>query len=426
MSEVLRKHLGERIYQIMFKRIVLIIIVLCSVDFYTLIYIPEVIQKSGDIIAIGLIIAFLILMYFYDRSKPLPKSFIFPIVLIFISVTISMLAAYGLQDQGIPITLWSQRAIYYYLLYFLLSRLRPDPEFIMKLVIYMGAAYMIIYIAQSIVYPYPLLSYKLFFNRGTLRIFMPGAGYYQLGYYLCLYLFFRDYKISNLLYIVAALVVTVLIGSRQLLASIVLVSLLFLVLNQVVKAKFALLTLAAFSLIPLYLLFQDIFNAMLEVTSAQSEYIEDNIRVRAAKFFLTDFLNSPIAYLTGNGMNGNHSLYGLNVQRYALKYGFYQSDVGLVGDYVKYGLLFIVGVIITLIKVLKAKLPDKSIFVKYFFLGITMMMFTGGSIFANSDSVVILCLIFYIIDSKAYLKNSMPEDKSKLLSGPSRTPIQDV
>ena len=390
----------------MFKKIVIIIIILCSVDFFTLIFIPDVIQKGADILALGLTVVLLVLMYFYDNSTPITRSFNFPIILIFISVAISMFAAYAFQDQGITITLWSQRAIYYYLVYYLLSRLRPHPDFIMKVILWFGAAYMIIYIAQSIVYPFELLSYRLFLDRGTVRIFMPGAGYFQLGYYISLYLFFKNYKLSNLLYLLSALVVIVLLGSRQLLASTILITFLFLFLNQVVKAKAVLITMMIISLLPLYFLFKDILMAMVEVTTSQSKFVEENIRIRAAEFFLTDFLNSPIAYFTGNGAHGNSSMYGLRVQKFSLQYGFYQSDIGLIGDYVRFGLIYVVGVLIFIFKVFKSQLPDKSVAVKYFFIAIILMMFTGSSTFSNSSGIVILCLMFYIVDSMKLLNQS--------------------
>lgn len=389
----------------MFKKGVVILVILCSVDFFTLAFIPEVVQKGADILAIGLIAALMVILLIYDHADSIPKNFILPIIMIFIAMAVSMFAAYAYQDQAISVTLWSQRAIYYYLFYFLLSRFRLHPEFIMKLITYFGAIYMAIYIVQNIVYPYELISYRLFSDRSTLRIFMPGAGYYQLGYYLCLYLFFKNHRISNLLYILCALVVTVLLGSRQLIASLVLITIIFLIFNRVVKAKAVLIPMMVVSLIPLYFLFQEVFNAMLELTGDQATNLNDNIRVRATKFFLTDFLQTPFSYVTGNGAEGN-SLYGLRIQKYSLQYGFYQSDVGLIGDYTKYGILFIIGVFISLIKVFRAKLTGKNVFVKYFMLGVTLMLFTGSSAYANTANVVVLCLIFYFIDASIYLQDN--------------------
>lgn len=390
----------------MIKKGVVIFILLCSVNFFTIVFIPEAIQKGAHIPAIGLIVALLVLLLIYDHSKPIPKSFSLPIILIFIAMIISMFAAYVFQDQRISITLWSQRAIYYYLFYFLLSRFRLHPEFILKLIIYMGVVYMTIYIIQNIIYPIELVSYRLFSDRSTLRIFLPGAGYYQLGYYLCLYRIFRKFRIFDLLYILSALVVTVLLGSRQLIASIILVSFLFLILNRVVKAKLILVPMIILSVVPFYYLFQDVFEAMLEVTTSQSAGLTENIRFRSARFFLTDFMHHPISYITGNGAEGNNSLYGLKIQKYGLKYGFYQSDIGLIGDYVKYGILFVVGVALSLFKVFKKELIGQEVFVKYFMLGVTLMLLTGSSAFANSANVAVICLILYYIDASLYLQDN--------------------
>ena len=388
----------------MLKKGVVILIVLCSIDFFSIILVPEAVLKGADIIGVSLTVAFLLLLSIYDNSKAIPKRFTGPIIWIFLATLISMFAAYGYRNQDIPVTLWAQRGIYYYLFYFLLSKLRLHPDFIVKMIIYLGTVYMVIYIAQNIVYPFELISYELFADRGTLRIFMPGAGYLQLGYFLSLYLFFQDYKMKNLLYIVGALVVFVLIGSRQLLGSIGLVTILFLLLNRVVKVKAILIPMMIASIIPLYYLFQDIFDAMMDVTNDQGDNLQDNIRVRAARYFLTEFFPTSFSYLSGNGAEGRHSIYGLKVQRLATQYQFHQSDLGLIGDYTKYGVLFLIGVSVSLFKVFSARLTGLSKSVKYFMLGVFLMLFTGSSAFGNGGNVVVICLIFYIIDANIYME----------------------
>lgn len=396
----------------MFKKVLVILVILCSIEFFTIILVPEVVLKAAPLLGIGLTLAMLLLMGIYDRTPAIPRNFTIPVVILLVSALVSTFAAYGFWNQNLEVTLWAQRSMYFYLFYFLLSKFRLHPDILMKAIIFLGGVYMLIYIGQSIIYPIKLVSYRVFSDRGTLRIFMPGAGYLQLGYYLCLYLFFRDYKLSNLAYVIGALVVFVLVGSRQLLASIGLITIIFLLLNRVVRVKALLIPLMISSVIPIYFLFQDVFIAMLDVTSNQGSDWKNDIRVRAASFFLTDFFPSPFAYLTGNGTEGTSSIYGLKVQGYALRYGFFQSDIGLIGDYVKFGPLFLIGVFASLFTVIRAKLTGELIFVKYFILGVILMLFTGSSAFGNGGNIVVLCLVFYIVDASLYI-NANPELEKK-------------
>jgi len=71
----------------MLKKGIVILIVLCSVDFFTLIFIPELVQKAADIPGIGLIGAFLLLMLFYDSTPGIPRRFNTPIVLMLLAMS---------------------------------------------------------------------------------------------------------------------------------------------------------------------------------------------------------------------------------------------------------------------------------------------------------------------------------------------------
>jgi hypothetical protein len=82
-------------------------------------------------------------------------------------------------------------------------------------------------------------------------------------------------------------------------------------------------------------------------------------------------------------------------------YGFFMSDLGLIGDYVRFGVLYIIGVIIVFVKVFRTKFPEKYMFIKYYFYVMLLTLFTGGSAFADGSNIVTLCIIMYLID---YLK----------------------
>ena len=188
----------------------------------------------------------------------------------------------------------------------------------------------------------------------------------------------------------------VLMGSRQAIAAIVLITLLFILQTKIVKSKVLLFLIIGMAFIPIFFLFQDIILAMFEVTQKQSQTIESNIRLKAAKFFLTDFFPNGWAYFTGNGASGS-SLYGLRIFRYSNEYRYYQSDIGLIGDYTKYGFLFVLGVMIILYRVLIKKIPEKLMFIKYKFMAMILTLVTGAGP-GGAHSIVTNCLLLYLLD----------------------------
>ncbi len=395
----------------MLKKGILLLILLASIDFYTLAIFPDVIQKSFEFLGISIALFFFVLFYLYDRSPRIPEHYSAPILILLFGVFISMFGAMAYHEQSFAMTLWGERFIFFYLVYFLLSKLKVEPEFIMKASIVFGFIYIFLYIVQYSLYPRDIVMARKFVDRGTLRIFMPGSGYLVIGYFISLYYFFKNYRLIHLVYIIASLIVYVLLGTRQVIAAVGLTTILFLFQSKVVKLKVILIPLMILSVIPIYFLFQNIFDSMLDVTTHQSSNVEGDIRFRAMHFFLFEFFPNTISYITGNGMYGGTSPYAMQVNSYAEVYHFFMSDLGMIGDYVKFGAFFVLGVLIMFIKVFTTKLPEKYMFIKYNFYIILMTLVTGGSAFADGATIVILCLFYYIIDYYKYEKN-LPAESS--------------
>lgn len=404
----------------MLKRILLIIIILCSLKFYQLAFLPEMIIKVTEWIGIGLIFGLLIIYIVYSREKLYKQKFAFPIILILISVLISMFAAYAYHDQSFLRTAIAQRAIYFYFIYFLLHYMKMEGVFIIKLIMIFGLTYIVIYLAQYMIFPVQITYSHMFIDRGTLRIFLSGAGYLVIGYFIYLYLTFKAFRIRYVFFMLLAYGIFVLLGTRQIIASILLLTILFILQSRVVKSKLLIFSLIGLSIVPIFLLFQDIIIAMFDVTLEQSQAVESNVRVRAAEYFLTEFYPSGFAYFTGNGMHGN-SMYGLKIIRIMEEYKFFQSDIGLIGEFTQYGMLFLIGVSVILYRVLTVKLPEKLMFIKYNFLGIILTLVTGSGAFGSSgtnvliNSMVLYLVDLYLNDNKAFL--NFPSRKKENIDG---------
>lgn len=240
---------------------------------------------------------------------------------------------------------------------------------------------------------------------------MPGSGYIVITYFIALTQYFINKEIKYLLLCFVALIIFVLLGTRQLLAAIALLTIFSLILGQQVKSKAGFGILIVIAVIPVFFLFKDIFIAMFELSQSQVGNIESNIRVKAAIFFLFEFFPNQLAYFIGNGVPSSNSSYGMEIANYMESFGFYQSDIGLIGDYTKFGVLFVIGQLVIMIRIIFTRIPEKYMFIKYNFLGIAMVLFMGKGSFGSGDNIVINCLLLYILDTYLFSKRELKDEE---------------
>jgi len=382
----------------MIRKVVLIMIILFSLKFYSLIFIPEVVIKVSDWIGIAMIAAFTILFMFYNREPLMKQHFSLPIFMILFSVVLSMFGAYVFQDQSFMATAYGQRVIYFYFIYFMLHYLRVPGDFIVRTILTFALVYMGLFLLQYVLYPRLITTSKVFMDRGTVRIFLSGAGYLVISYFIWLFLVFKNFKLKYVILLLLTLGIFVILGTRQIIASVLLLTILFMLQSRVVKSKFFFFFMIGLAIIPIYFLFQDVIFAMFDVTRNQARNLEGNARIEAARYFMTEFMSGKWAYITGNGATGR-SQYGLRIARIAEQYGYYQSDIGLIGEFSKYGIIYVGGVILILIRALRAKLPEGLMFIKYNFMGIILTLVTAAGAFGTSGTnILINSMLLYLID----------------------------
>jgi hypothetical protein len=270
--------------------------------------------------------------------------------------------------------------------------------------IWLGYIYAFIYFLQYLVYPVQLVSSKVLIDRGTVRIVMPGAEYLFATWFIFLYRFFKTRKPIYILGLIPFIVILIIMATRQLIASIVLLTLLNIYQSKLIKSKLFVIILIGMAITPFYFLFQGIFDQIFAITSKQQGALNESIRFLAAKYFLFEFNPNPLWVLTGNGMPGSHSEYGAFLYRLSSTLGYYKSDVGIIGDFSSFGILFVAAQIIFLLKLAFYKIHGKYSFVKYMSLTMLLTMFTGAGL--RASAIVMICLILYIVDID---KNSKQE-----------------
>lgn len=367
--------------------------------FFYVKFLKEPVLDRIELFALIVIIFFVISKSLLNPEPHLKKRFRFEVNLFLLSAFLSMPITYFYHHQGFETTLIAQRFMYFYLFYFLLHILRLKAFEVERLMVIIGVLYLAFFLLQYIFYPIILFDVRIDESRGTLRIFLPALGFMFLTYYKFLQEFLNNLKVRHAIFLLLFLLVGgVLQGTRQTLASMILITAAYIFFSKQVKSKFFVISLASVASIAVFFLFQDIFLEIIATTQMEKSDQETNIRSLAATFFLTDFMPSNIAYILGNGQDSMNSIYGERIYLYKTLFGFFQSDIGIIGDYSKFGVLFVVAQISVLSRVIFGKLHPKISYMRYLFISIALMMFTGRNFFGTSGGIVFIVMVLYIIE----------------------------
>ena len=382
----------------MLKKYIFIFIILCSLEFYNLTFIPEAITKLFGLIGALLIIALLFINFIYGERIKIKLNFKYEIYLLLTAVFISMFMAKVFHGQTFPTTLLVQRYMYYLMFYFLLAYLKVDKYEIMRIIVYFAIAYFVIYLIQYAVYPTRIFRGRASLDRGTIRIFLNGYIYILSAFFIGLFQFYNFNKLKYGALLGMAAIIFVLQGTRQSMAAAVLLTIFSILYSKQAKSKFFYMFLIFFGAALIIIIFQDIFINLLNVTQQEKSHSSDNVRIRAATFFLTEFMPDRLAYFLGNGASSANEEYGKLIEMYANIYGFYTSDIGLIGSYVIFGPLFTIAELAIYFKIFKKRLPEEIAFVKYVFTFQFLKILTGSDPFSGMPGIVAYTILLYLID----------------------------
>lgn len=382
----------------LFKRFLVISIFIISAGIYDIIFIPEVLRNISQIAIIGVIISLLLIDYFAGGDKSIKQNFKYEVFLFLISTLLSMFIANAYHGQNFQTTLIAQRYMYFYFFYFFLHSMKPDIRNLEKVIMPLALIYAVFYLLQYFLYPIRLFDVHLGVTRGTIRVWIPGGSFMLLAYYKSLQGFMRTQKIQYALYCLLFFIITgILQGTRQNLATISLFTLAFILFSKQVKSRALLLSLSAIAGIAILIIFQDIFIELLALTQKQASDKDTNIRIVAMNFFMTEFMPSKLAYIFGNGQDSLNSSYGKAIAAYKAM-GLYQSDIGLIGDYSKFGILFVIAQLSIVFRLGFGKLPKDLEYLRYYFISRLLVMFSGGNMFGRPEGIAFVMIVLYMVD----------------------------
>jgi len=384
------------------KNIIFLFVALCGITFFRFSFIGENGYKLLELAGIGLIVLFVVLQLVYERNELFPFHFKYEIILILFGVLLSMFMAAYAHGQNLKTTAIAQRSMYYYFFYVFLHIIRLRKEHVEKMILYMAIGYSFLFLLQFALFPTMLFDARVDMERGTIRIFLPGLSFLLLAFFYSLNKVIYDQNYNFVIPPVLFLIIVVLLGTRQILFALLLVSAVNVILSGTLNSKFVIGVIAMLAVVPMYLLFKDIITELIQLSQTQAEGIGEDVRVRAAHFFLTDFYPNRMAYITGNGAHSLNSSYGEFVESLKVTKGFYQSDIGIIGDYTRFGIFFVIGVMWLLFRSLFINAGKDLRYIRFYFLYILLTIPVSGQEFTSPSSLIVHLTALYLLDVGHY------------------------
>jgi hypothetical protein len=389
------------------NNLLIVLIIICSTSFFSLSAIGSG-QKAFELAGIVLIIVLIGIHLAYSKEKYFRQNFGVLIGLIFLSFATSVLMANFSRDQSISETIYAQRALFYYLFYFLLHQLKIDTKDLEKIFIGFGIWYIFIYLVQYFAYPKLIFDALIMNDRGTIRIYISGLDYLAVCYFIGIQGFLRTNKLKYLIFTLLNFSIFILQGGRQ---TIVLMALLFLIailFSKRVKSRTVIIFLVLLCSGLVFFLFQGIFKEMFTQSQYDIGKGSNYVRYRTIMFYLHDFSKTAWAYITGNGMFSSESGYGKEMLRLYTSKGYYLGDVGIIGMFAVFGIFFIIALLGFFIKIFSIKIQNAHFYIKYMFIGVLISLATSNS-FTESAFICMLCGLLYILDvSHHQVVNEIP------------------
>jgi hypothetical protein len=397
------------------SNIVFILSVLSYFQFFSFTFIPFTYRIVSQIFFCALMLLLIIVKIIYMHENGIKMNFATPLLFLILGSFPCYFIAKAYHNQNFAFSFFANRLIWFYLLYFFAHFYKIRPKLILGLIICIGLFSVFLYYLQLAVYPKILMDINIIKGRGTIRLFVGGMICAQMAYFYFLSQFFAKNNLFYLFLCLLILSIYILQGTRIFIFAFAFLTFINLLFSKRIRSKFLMAFVLSLAIFSLFFIFREIFTEINRVSNSQVQYLAGGVRLKAARFYLTTFMPHPWAYIFGNSAPGFGSAYSLQMDLYAYKYGFYLADIGLLGDYIKYGLIFTLAGIALLIKVLRFKISDKYSFLKYYIFSQCMTLITGFGIFGGADIVLILILYIFDVNRTDNIQTLISTNKEDIL-----------
>jgi len=256
-------------------------------------------------------------------------------------------------------------------------------------------------------------------SRGITRIIFPGGSVFFISVFIALNRFNlkSKYKIVWLAFLIAGILIPILQVTRQLILFVLIIYTYH--VSKKIQTRSKVMLVILITGITIYLtksnipVVQGIKDAQLETNSEGLE----NIRIKAAKYFINDLAPNNINKFLGNGVpHGEKSKYNIYTTILADTKGYYLSDVGIVGIYIMFGIIAVLGYCLIWIRSFTIRLPEKYIYLKYYLWFLLFTCLTSNTVYGEGYLITNVLAIYSYQSISENL--NMQKSKRSLLTTP--------
>jgi hypothetical protein len=377
------------------KKSTIIIVLLAMIEFWRSVYLPESIAKLSNY-ALYLLFFYSFINLIYEKKLRFKNA----IIVLLIGIVLNAVSALVNNGQGMKDTLLSIGYFYMILVYFFLHEQKPDRKFLENTIIVFAVLYSLFYLMQASAFPRRLFYGNIFYDRGTLRAYFSGSGFLILGYFLLLNRFFLERKPWYILGSMFFLLILIKSGFRTYSAAAVLLSaIIYVKMVKYSPANYLMIVVVVILFMGLLQLesTSTIINNMFKVSEEQKAMGERYIRVMARDYFMHAYPQNWSYYVFGGGFPGATGGYSKKMLFMVTEYGFYYSDIGLIGFYFVIGGVTLLGLLLYTIKSIFIKLTPDALYLNIFFVYLILVSYTTNFSYCYGIFGVI-GLALYLID----------------------------
>ncbi|MCE7066591.1 hypothetical protein [Dyadobacter sp. CY326] len=333
-------------------------------------------------------------------------GFIFPVQVLCFSVLFSILMAYISWNQAFSYSVSSIPYLIWFSFFYLLHQKYPI-AMLERVVMVFGVAYIVLYLFQFLHSDTVYFGFREEFveDRGIVRILFPGAGAFFLAFFIALNksLEKNAYKWFYIGFVLMGVGVTLLQVTRQSIGLLAVIIVYHYGRKASLAMKLGMVVVFVVGLI--YLQGSDIYKGLAETQKETVSEGDKYIRVIAGDYFINDFSPNWLSRIFGNGLPNNTSSYGAFTTYLEDVYGFYLSDVGIIGVYVMFGIFAVLAYISIFIKSFRMRVPENYYYLKYYTLLLLVTSLTSDAVYSINfmiTNVFVLYIYQYLYESQQY------------------------
>lgn len=377
------------------KKLIFILLLLCSIHFWGLSFLPQQFHYITD--AASLLIMGFAFISTLGQEK---LRFRNPIIVFFAGIVVNIVAAWIYHDQSIIDTFIIFGSFYFILFYFSLHQLRLERKYIENVIIVFAILYSVFYLVQFYLYPLEIVESQMKVDRGTIRLRIIGNGFLMLAYFMLLNRYMMKQRWPNIILLGFFFIILLKGGFRTLIiVTVVLTILMYIKLaryskNHLLTAILAIVLLAGMAQSRST---SAIIKNMIYTTTEQIDQGDEYIRLKQLDFFINKYMEKGLYYVTGGGFPAGESNYTRKMRFFQEQYGIYWVDLGILGFYFVVGALALIGLLWYALKAVFIKLRPEYSYLNFYFLYLILVSFTTMEIY-RAGVFAVEALVLYLID----------------------------